>query len=158
MNPELDLVLDRELPVPVSIVWEAWTNPELLKIWFCPLPWRITSVDLDLQPGGRFNFVMEGPNGERSENKGCYLEVVPMKRIVSTDALHEGYRPSGNPGFMSAIVSFEDRGDTCRYTATALHANPEVRKQHEEMGFHDGWGAACDQLVELCQSLLKDRS
>jgi uncharacterized protein YndB with AHSA1/START domain len=39
-----------------------------------------------------------------------------------------------------------------RYVARALHGDPEARKRHEEMGFHHGWGAALDQLVELVRS------
>ncbi len=34
-----------------------------------------------------------------------------------------------------------------RYVATALHRDPEGREKHERMGFHNGWGAALDQLV-----------
>lgn len=39
------------------------------------------------------------------------------------------------------------------YTATAIHGDAATRKQHEEMGFGEGWSAALDQLVELAESL-----
>ena len=30
-----------------------------------------------------------------------------------------------------------------------MHPDPEARRSHDEMGFHDGWGTALDQLVAL---------
>ena len=34
-----------------------------------------------------------------------------------------------------------------RYTARVIHGTEEGRRSHEEMGFHDGWSAALDQMV-----------
>src|SRR4051794_28960826 len=76
-DPALDLVLEREIDVPVELVWAAWTQPEHIEKWFTPAPWTTSDVEVDLRPGGRFNSVMHGPAGERSENKGCLLEVIP---------------------------------------------------------------------------------
>jgi len=38
VNPELDLVLQRVVPVPAERVWSAWTTASHLKQWFCPTP------------------------------------------------------------------------------------------------------------------------
>jgi uncharacterized protein YndB with AHSA1/START domain len=53
----------------------------------------------------------------------------------------------------TAIVELErtPSGGT-KYRAIAMHQDPEGRKMHDEMGFHDGWGAVFDQLVELMKS------
>jgi uncharacterized protein YndB with AHSA1/START domain len=70
------------------------------------------------------------------------------------DALLPGYRPAPEP-FFTAVVTMEPTGPGdgyTRYVARALHADPEARNRHEEMGFHHGWGAALDQLVELVRS------
>ncbi len=150
INPDLDLVLSRYVPVSPEKVWRAWTTPALLEQWFCPKPWRAGDFEIDLRPGGAFNCTMYGPAGEVMPNRGCFLEVVPGRRMVTTDALHAGYRPSGS-AFMSAIWSCEPEGEGTRYVAIAIHGNPETRKQHLDMGFHEGWGAAADQLVELMQ-------
>jgi uncharacterized protein YndB with AHSA1/START domain len=145
-DPTLDLVLDREIDVPVALVWEAWTTPESIKEWFCPKPWSVSSCEIDLRPGGRFNTVMRSPEGDEFPNSGCYLEVVPHKRLVFTDTLLPGFRPSPKPFFTAALL-LEPTATGTRYTAIAIHGNEETRKQHEEMGFHDGWGTVVDQLV-----------
>jgi uncharacterized protein YndB with AHSA1/START domain len=146
IDPKLDLVLEREIDVPVELVWEAWTTPESIKHWFVPKPWTIVSCEIDLRPGGTFSTVMRSPEGQEYPNLGCYLEIVPMQRMIFTDTLLPGFRPSPKPFFTAALL-LEPRGSGTRYTAVAIHGNEETRKQHEEMGFHDGWGTVVDQLV-----------
>ena len=146
IDPALDLVLERVVDVPPELVWVAWTKPEHLKKWFTPAPWTVTACEIDLRPGGIFSTTMRSPEGQEFPNVGCYLEVVPQKRLVFTDALLPGYRPAQNP-FMTAIIAIEPHGSGTRYIATALHHNEAARKKHEEMGFHHGWGTSLDQLV-----------
>jgi uncharacterized protein YndB with AHSA1/START domain len=144
------LVLERFVDVPPAKVYEAWTTPETMRKWFTPDPWKTVSVEMDLVPGGKFNSVMESPEGQQFPNSGCILEVVPGRKLVWTDALLPGYRPSANP-FMTAIVEIIPEGNGTRYRATALHKDEETKKKHEEMGFHHGWGAALDQMVAMIQ-------
>jgi uncharacterized protein YndB with AHSA1/START domain len=145
-DPTLDLVLEREIDVPVELVWEAWTTPDSIKEWFCPKPWSVSSCEIDLRPGGKFNTVMRSPEGQEFPNGGCYLEVVPNQRLVFTDTLLPGFRPAPKPFFTAALLLAPTATGT-RYTAIAIHGNEETRKQHEEMGFHEGWGTVVDQLV-----------
>lgn len=151
-NDELDLRLERTVPVRPSTIWRCWTEPELLKGWFCPRPWRLAEVTMDLRPGGRFDSVMEGPNGERFESQGCYLMVEPGRTLVFTDTMTAGFRPSHEP-FFTGIITIEADGEGTRYVAILRHGNPETKSKHVEMGFHDGWSTALDQLVELASSL-----
>jgi uncharacterized protein YndB with AHSA1/START domain len=152
-DTQQDLVLDRILDAPSTSIWRCWTEPELLKQWFCPKPWFVSDVRMDLRPGGEFYTVMNGPEGERFENPGVLLEIAEGERLVFTDAFVPGWRPNGKP-FMVAEVRFEDAGNgQTRYTARAMHWNAETRKEHEGMGFHEGWGKAADQLEALARSL-----
>jgi uncharacterized protein YndB with AHSA1/START domain len=145
-NPQLDLVLERVIDVPVERVWEAWTTPEHVKEWFTPRPWTVARCEIDLRVGGKFSTTMRSPDGEEFPNEGCYLEIVPNERLVFTDALQGGFRPSGN-SFMTAIIMLKAEGTGTRYTAIAMHKDEESRRKHEEMGFVTGWGMALDQLV-----------
>jgi len=137
-DPKLDLVLERVIDVPRDLVWAAWTRPEHVKKWFTPAPWTVADCEIDLRPGGIFRTVMRSPDGEEFPNIGCYLEIIPNERLIWTDALLPGYRPSENP-FFTAIITLEARGNGTRYTALAVHRDEAGRRKHEEMGFHDGW-------------------
>ncbi|MNX36583.1 hypothetical protein D3C86_668720 [compost metagenome] len=153
IDPRLDLVLERVVDVPPSLVWKAWTTPEHLMKWFCPLPWTTVECEIDLRPGGIFRTVMCSPEGEiQPAGAGCYLEVVENERLVWTDALLPGYRPSGAP-FFTGMLLLEPHGTGTKYTAIALHKDEESCKQHAEMGFHQGWGTALDQLVAYVKTL-----
>ena len=152
-EPKYVLTLDRVLGAPVDKVWRCWTEPKLLEQWFCPKPWYVSDARMDLRPGGESFFVMHGPEGERFENLGVYLDVVPMKWIVTTDAFHPGWVPSGR-AFMTAETLFAEGGKgRTKYTARAMHWSEEAMKEHEAMGFHEGWGMAADQLEALAKSL-----
>lgn len=151
-DPEIDLKLERVIDVPVELVWKVWTEPEHLKVWFCPKPWGVSDCEIDLRPGGVFRTTMRSPEGQEFPNLGCYLEVVPMERLVFTDALLPGYRPA-EKSFMTGVVTMRPEGTGTRYIAMALHHNAEVKKQHEDMGFHDGWATALDQLVAHAKTL-----
>lgn len=157
-NPETDLKLERVVDLPAELIWKAWTSPELLKQWFCPKPWGVSDCQMDLRPGGRFYTVMLSPEGQTFPNEGCYLEVVPNKRLVWTDTLEAGFHPStrghltdGPTGFyMTGVIELEDLGNgKTRYSAYSLHAKADDAKKHEAMGFSQGWGIVLDQLVEL---------
>lgn len=155
-DPELDLVLERDVDVPPELVWRAWTTPELITQWFTPKPWETPVCEIDLRPGGAFRTVMRSPEGEENDNVGCYLEVEPNERLTWTSALLPGFRPNPDAGDMpfTAVIELQPNGSGgTTYRATAIHQDAAGRNSHEEMGFAEGWGAALDQLVELAQTL-----
>jgi len=156
-NPETDLVLTRDIDVPPTAVWAAWTEPERLMQWFTPRPWTTPECEIDLRPGGVFRTLMRGPDGEEGGGTGCILEVVPNERLIWTGALGPDFRPNPKEDMavdmvFTAIISMEAIDAGTRYTATVMHADPAGAKQHAEMGFFEGWGTCLDQLVEYVKS------
>lgn len=157
-DSKLDLSFTRVVDVPRTLVWRAWTEPDLLKPWFCPLPWKTIDCEIDLRPGGIFRTTMQSPEGKEFPNAGCYLEVKTNEKLVWTNALLAGYRPSpptatcgsDEVSFMfTAMIELADSGQGTRYTATVIHADEGGCKQHAAMGFEGGWGTALDQLVAM---------
>lgn len=159
-NPDLDLVLERIVDVPKELVWKVWTTPEHVKKWFTPAPWETIECEIDLRPGGLFRTVFRSPEGQEYPNIGCYLEVIEGERLSWTDALEPGFRPARqlvsaaaeNFAFTAAIT-LETHGAGTKYTAIAIHRTEEDKTKHEQMGFHEGWGAALDQLVAHIKSM-----
>jgi len=158
-DPKLDLVLERVVDVPRELVWKAWTQPEHLKKWFTPVPWQTVDCEIDLRPGGIFRTVMRGPEGQEFDNRGCYLEIVANEKLVWTGALGPGYRPrpatttDAASFLMSAVITLESVGAGTRYTALVIHGDEQARRRHEQMGFHEGWGKALDQLVAAARTM-----
>jgi uncharacterized protein YndB with AHSA1/START domain len=147
-----ELVLTRLIDAPRAKVFRAWTDPELLKQWFAPLPYTTPVAELDVRPGGANLVVMRTPDGNDMPNRGVYLEVVENERLVFTDAYTKAWEPSVKP-FMTVILTFEDEGGKTRYTARVRHWTVADREKHEKMGFHYGWGLCTDQLAALVAKL-----
>ncbi|ACM27291.1 SRPBCC family protein [Agrobacterium rhizogenes] len=144
-----ELSLTRIIDAPREKLYRCWTEADLLKQWFAPLPWTTSAAELDVRAGGTSSVTMRSPEGEDYPNVGVYLEVVPNERIVFTDAFTSAWVPSAKP-FMVVTIQLDDLGGgKTRYTATVLHWTAEDREAHEKMGFHEGWGQCTDQLAAL---------
>lgn len=151
-NSDRDLMLTRIINAPREKVYKAWTNAELLKQWFSPLPYTTPHAELDVRTGGANLIVMRGPDGNEFPNRGVYLDVIENERIVVTDAFNKAWEPAEKP-FMTVILTFEEHGGKTRYTALVRHWTAADREAHEKMGFHEGWGKCTDQLEALASKL-----
>jgi uncharacterized protein YndB with AHSA1/START domain len=147
-NSDRELVIARIIDAPREKMFRAWTDPELLKQWFAPLPWTTPFAQTDVRPGGASLIVMRDPDGNEFPNRGVYLEVVENERLVFTDAYSRAWEPSEKP-FMTVALTFEAEGGKTRYTARVRHWTVADREAHEQMGFHEGWGQCADQLEAL---------
>ena len=148
-----DLVISRLLRAPRARLWRAWTEPALLKQWWCPKPWTTEVRAFDLRPGGAFHTFMRGPDGGTSDNPGCFLEVAAQTRIVFTSMLGAGWRP-GTPWLaFTAVISMTDEDEGTRYVATAMHPDNATQERHRELGFFEGWNVCIDQLEAFARQM-----
>ncbi len=145
-----ELSITRLIHASPEAVYRAWT--ERLSEWWAPKPYTTPVVELDLRPGGRGLMEMQAPDGTRMPHEGVFLEVVPNRKIVSTNAFTAGWIPQ--EPFMVAIWTFEPEGAGTRYTACVRHWNEEATRRHEAMGFYEGWGIVTDQLAALAEEAM----
>ena len=79
----------------------------------------------------------------------CFLEVIPMERLVWTSMLFPGFRPAVFDDIpITAIMTMESVGTGTRYVFTALHRNEADLETNMTSGFYQGTEIAVDQLVE----------
>ena len=142
-----ELSITRLIEASPEAVYKVWT--ERTGEWWAPRPYTTPIVDFDLRPGGKSRTVMRSPDGTDEPYEGVFLEVVPNRRIVLTDAFKEGWIPQ--EPFMVAVVTFEPEGNGTRYTARVRHWSEEALKRHEAMGFQEGWGIVAGQLAGLAE-------
>ena len=147
-----DLTVTRVLDVPCAALWNAWVDPALFVQWFTLPPTTTISERHELFPGGGFDIVIRQEDGAEHPGKACILEVVENRRIVMTDALARGWRPSENV-FHTMVFDFEEVENGTRFTVTAMHKNQDDRRKHEEMGFFDMWNGAISNLGKFAKSM-----
>jgi uncharacterized protein YndB with AHSA1/START domain len=146
-NPA-ELSVTRYIDAKPDTVWTVMVDRT--EEWWCPKPWRAEIEQQDRRPLGVCNMTFYGPDGEESPQNGVYLAYDEGKRFVTTDAVTADFEPSGP--FMIGIWEIEPEGHGTRYTAKARHWSEETARQHEEMGFTEGWGVCADQLKALCEA------
>ena len=149
INPKIDFVLERFIDAPKRLVWDALTKPEHLKEWYMPKPWgAVSKCELDVRPGGIFSIDIAVADGREVPNLGCFLDVIPMARLVWTSMLFPDYRPAVFDDIpITAIITMEAEGTGTRYVFTALHRDEADCEKNKASGFLQGTEIALDQLV-----------
>jgi len=154
-NPKLDFAIERFIDAPTWLVWEALTKPEHLREWYMPRDWgRVARAELDVRPGGIFSVDIASADGREFPNVGCFLDVVPMERLVWTSMLFPGYRPAVFDDIpITAIVTMETAGTGTRYVFTALHRDEADFEKNRTSGWQEGTEIALDQFVAHVKSM-----
>jgi uncharacterized protein YndB with AHSA1/START domain len=155
VNPKTDFVLERFIDAPVHLVWEALTKPEHLKEWYMPREWgRVSKCEMDVRPGGMFSIDIAVGDGPDFPNLGCFVEVIPMERLVWTSMLFPGFRPAVFDDIpITAVVTMQASGNGTRYVFTALHRDEADFEKNKESGWQTGTEIAVDQFVAHVKSL-----
>lgn len=148
-DPTRDFAIERFIDAAPQLVWQALTTPEHVKEWYMPREWgRVASCDMDARPGGIFRIDIAVGDGQEVPNLGCFLDVVPMERLVWTSMLFPGYRPAVFDDIpITAIVTIQAVGAGTRYIFTALHRNESDLETNRTSGFMQGTEIAIDQMV-----------
>jgi uncharacterized protein YndB with AHSA1/START domain len=151
-NPETDLVISRVLNAPRAALWRAWTDPELLRQWWCPKPWTTEVRAFDLRPAAPSTPSCRAPTAAAVTTRAASWRSC-RSSVVFTSMLGPGWRPQSPWLGFTAIITMEDEGQGCRYTARVMHPDKALRDQHEQMGFFDGWNTVIGQLEAFAAGL-----
>lgn len=152
MSKGTELTIARLIKASPSTVWDAWSDPAKLALWWIPAPIECRVDKLDLKPGGGFVTRMrEGDGDFQPHVDGCFLAAIPEKELVFTTVMTEGWQPVDPWLAITAILTFEAKDGGTLYAARVLHKTPEDSAKHKEMGFYEGWGTAIGQLADLLE-------
>jgi uncharacterized protein YndB with AHSA1/START domain len=136
------LRLERTFDAPAAEVFDAWTNPEVLRRWWAANPaWRTPLAEVDLRIGGEYRISMEDPqDGSVHTVRGQYSEVRRPERLVYSWCWEEG---TGETGHVST-VAVDFVGDGERTTVVVEHSGFETPKSAEQ--HRHGWEGCLENL------------
>ncbi len=125
-----------------EMVYQAWTDPRVLKRWLGPTPEFSTPiVEADLRIGGAYRIGMESPEGQLYVAAGVYQEIVPNEKLVFT------WRWENDRSSPETLVTVEFKKSGPNTELVFTHENfatEELAKDHQE-----GWEGALSKLSTL---------
>jgi uncharacterized protein YndB with AHSA1/START domain len=106
-----EIAVSRVLDAPPDRVWRALTDPRQLPHWWGPRGFTTTVQEMDLRPGGAWNFVMHGPGAMALLNRSVFTEIVQPERVAYTNG--RGSQGS-TAGDFDSVLEIEPIGDADR--------------------------------------------
>jgi uncharacterized protein YndB with AHSA1/START domain len=148
---EREIVMSRAFDAPRSLVFDAWTKPELLERWLGVRGgWSMVICEVDLRVGGAYRFVWRGPDGAEMGMGGIYREIESPERLVATELFDEPWYPGEALG-TTALV---EEGGRTTATTTVLYESEEIRDAVLESGMARGVAVSYDMLAEFLASIV----
>jgi len=153
---EREIAMIRSFDAPRHLVYEAYTQPELVKRWLGGGGdfggWSFEVCEIDLQVGGKYRYVWRNVNGQEMGMGGVYLEIVPAERIVNTEVFDQAWYD----GEAEATVEFVEKDGKTTVTQTMRYASQEVRDAILKSPMETGVAASYDKLEEVLASSLAE--
>jgi uncharacterized protein YndB with AHSA1/START domain len=121
----------RDIPRPVDQVFAAISNPERLARWWGPAGFTNTFSVCEFRTGGRWSFVMHGPDGGNFTNESVFANIEAPTRVVVRHIsepkfeLTIGLAPSGSGTLVSWTQVFEDSQLASRIEHIVVPANEQ---------------------------------
>lgn len=149
------LTIERTFTAPIQLVWQAFTEADLLEQWWSPEGIEAAHVSVNLQPGGEFRYCHRDPSGKSFWGRGVYQTIQQPTLVSLLDTFVDEHgtpvAPSyyGMPGedIIEALVEFhlsEENGVT---TMKLVSDNPHGDEMTKEMSV--GWNSMFDKLEAL---------
>lgn len=142
--------VEREFAAGVDKVWAAWTQSEILDLWWAPKPWKAETKSQDFRAGGRWLYAMVSPEGEKHWSFADYLTIDPQNSYSAKDGFcdengnintewpqsiwHNSFTSNGESTVVSIVITYPSQADMEKFL---------------EMGFQEGFSMGMDNLDDL---------
>lgn len=140
------LVFERTFDAPREKVWQAFTDPAIIPLWWGPHTSSTEVLEMDVRVGGTWRFVSRAPHRDDVTFYGEYLEITPPELIRWTFMFDvEGLGPQGGP----ETFSFEDLGGRTRVTSRGDFGSTEALEGALATGMVKGAIETWDRLARM---------
>ncbi len=146
--------VEREFAAPVSKVWAAFTESEILDQWWAPKPWRAETKSMNFVEGGYWLYAMVGPEGEKHWARTDFKSIDTLKSFSAGDAFCDE-NGNINHGFPTALWTNkfqEASGDATIVNIEIVYGDIADLEKILEMGMQEGFTAALENLDALLAS------
>lgn len=154
-NPDLlTMTMTATFDAPLQRVWGLWADPRQLERWWGPPGWPATFVRHDFVPGGRSQYYMSGPEGEKFPGLWSFLRIDEPHQIEFENGFaNEDGTPNTEMPTMHVLVALEATEAGTTMTMTSTFADAEQMQQVLDMGTEEGMTQAMGQIEDILADL-----
>ena len=150
-----EIAMTRVFDAPRSMVFDAWTKPELLKRWLGVFGgWSFVVCEVDLKVGGKYRYVWRGKDGNEMGMGGVFREIVRPERLVCTEKFDESWYP----GDALDTTLFVEKGGKTTVTTTVRYESKAARDGVLKSPMEGGVAQSYDKLAEVLASMPAGRT
>ena len=146
--------INREFDAGLSLVWDAFTKPEILDQWWAPKPWASKTKAMNFEVGGRRFYAMVSPEGQERWSLQKYTSISPKTNFKFLNAFADKDENPELPGSEWDLSFSEENGKT-KVSVVIYNESLERMEKMIEMGFKEGFTATLKSLEELLPTLSK---
>src|SRR3954466_11719945 len=129
--------INREFDAPLSLVWDAYTKPEILDQWWAPKPFASRTKHMNFEVGGRRFYAMVSPEGDERWAVQKYTSITPKTNFKIFNAFADKDENLELPG-SDWDVSFSEDGGKTKVSVSIYNESLERLERMIEFGFREG--------------------
>ena len=150
------ITVTREFAAERPMLWDAYTKPEILDLWWAPKPWKAKTKTMNFVVGGHWHYAMVGPAGEEHWAWADYVKIQTQENFTGHDAFADA---EGNVNTelpqSKWEVSFTDKEEITQVVFQISYPDLAQLEATMQMGFKEGLTMAMEGLDELLVTLKK---
>ncbi|MBK9981025.1 MAG: SRPBCC domain-containing protein [Saprospiraceae bacterium] len=146
--------ITREFDADLSLVWDAFTKPEILDQWWAPKPFASKTKFMNFEVGGRRFFAMVSPEGQERWLLQKFTSITPKTNFKYLNAFADAAENPELPG-SEWDLTFSEQNGTTKVSVTIYNESLARLEKMIEMGFKEGYTMTLNNLEELLATLSK---
>jgi len=144
----------KEFDAELSLVWDAFTKPEILDQWWAPKPYESKTKVMEFKVGGRRFYAMVSPEGQENWQLQQYTSITPKTNFKYLSAFADKDENPHLPG-SNWDLNFSEQNGITKVSITIYNESQERLQKMIEMGFKEGFTMTLNELGILLQELKK---
>jgi uncharacterized protein YndB with AHSA1/START domain len=148
--------ITREFDAELSLVWDAFTKPELLDQWGAPKPWTAKTKHMNFEVGGRRFYAMVSPEGVERWAVQKYTSITPKTNFKMFNAFADENENLELPG-SDWDFNFSEQGERTKVNITIYNESLTRMEKMIEMGFKEGYAMSMQNLENLLATLSQQK-
>ncbi|MFN8292073.1 MAG: SRPBCC domain-containing protein [Chitinophagaceae bacterium] len=142
----------KQFEADLSLVWDAFTRPEILDQWWAPKPYESRTKVMEFKAGGRRFYAMVSPEGQENWQLQQYTSITPKTNFKFFSVFADKDENPHLPGSDWDLTFSEQNGITSVHI-TIHNESPERMQRMIEMGFKEGFTMTLNFLEKLLPNL-----